>query len=109
MTKRVSSMSFSDLQTKVPIMADNILINSEKIGKYGLELPDFAEGMKTDVQKAADLDKQQERLKSELKAKTEELDSLRKKLMKDYSLCKKTVKLAEPQVNWKSYGLDDKQ
>lgn len=102
-------MSFNDMQTKVPIMADNLLLNTEKVGKYGLDLPAFAEKMKADTEQAAQLNKEQERLKSELKAKTDELNEVQSKLTKDYALAKKIVKLAEPQVNWKSYGMDDKR
>ena len=44
------------------------------------------------------LNKEQERLKSELKSKTEELNEVRTKIEKNYSLVKKSVKLAEPQT-----------
>jgi hypothetical protein len=48
-------------------------------------------------------------LRSLLSAKTDELDLIKEKLNKNYALAKKTVKLAEPQVNWKAYGIDDKK
>ncbi|MGB4414113.1 MAG: hypothetical protein WBI53_04410 [Paludibacter sp.] len=53
--------------------------------------------------------KEQERLKSELKSKTAELDLLTAKLQRNYALGKKTVKMAEPQVNWVAYGITDKK
>ena len=109
MPKKVSSLSFSELLTKASVMADNIALNSEKIGKYGLDLPDFTDEMKTDVGLLESLNKEQERLKSELKAKTEELNALQKKVKQNYALAKKTVKLAEAQVNWKAYGIDDQR
>ena len=55
------------------------------------------------------LNKEQERLKSELKSKTEELNLLKDKLNESYALAKKTVKLAEPQLNWVAYGITDKK
>ena len=55
------------------------------------------------------LNKEQERLKSELKSKTEELNLFKDKLNESYSLAKKTVKLAEPQPNWVVYGITDKK
>ena len=109
MGKRVTRFSFSNLMTKSSIMADNIALNAEKLSKYGLEIPAFTNEMKADVEQLSTLDKEQERLKSELKAKTEALNALQAKLEKDYALAKKTVKLAEPQVSWKGYGIDDKQ
>ncbi|HET7732996.1 MAG TPA: hypothetical protein VFK73_04080, partial [Paludibacter sp.] len=62
-----------------------------------------------DIKQADTLNKEQERLKSELKTKTEELNSLRDKITENYALAKKTVKLAEPQPNWVAYGIADKK
>lgn len=109
MAKKSSDMKLSELLSKSVIMADNILLNAEKISRYGLELPAFADGMKTQADQLSETDKEQERLKSLLKTKTEELKDKEIKLKKDYAQAKKTVKLAESQANWKAYGIDDKK
>ena len=109
MATKTTSMSFSDLLTNSTVMSANIKLNAEKIGRYGLELPVFADQMDTDISQADALNKEQERLKSELKSKTEELNLLTEKLSQEYALAKKTVKLAEPQVNWVAYGITDKR
>ena len=109
MATKTADMSFSDLLRSTTIISDNIKLNSVKIGRFGLDLPAFTDGLDADVSKADALDKEQENLKSELKAKTEELKLLTAKLTQDYALAKKTVKLAEPQVNWVGYGITDKK
>jgi hypothetical protein len=109
MTTKSTSMSFSDLMRSSTVISDNIKLNAEKIGRYGLDLPAFTDGMDADVAQADTLSKEQERLRSLLSSKTDELDLMKEKLNKNYALAKKTVKLAEPQVNWKAYGIDDKK
>src|SRR5665647_2415027 len=101
-----SNMSLSDLLRSGTVMSDNIKLNSEKIGRYGMDLPSFTSEMDADITKADLLNKEQERLKSETKSKTEELNVIKKKLEESYSLAKKTVKMAEPQTNWVAYGID---
>jgi hypothetical protein len=109
MATKSFSMSFSDLLSKSTVMSDNIKLNATKVGKYGLDLPEFTTEMDADISKADTLNKEQERLKSELKVKTEELNLIKDKLEGNYALAKKTVKLAEPQANWVAYGIDDKR
>ena len=55
--------------------------------------------MNADINRVDALDEEQERLKSELKSKTEEFNALKDKLAESYALAKKTVKMAEPQSN----------
>lgn len=109
MTTKASSMSLSDLLTNCTLMSDNIKLNSEKISRYGLDLPAFTNQMDADAIQVDTLNKEQERLKSELKLKTEEFNLFRTKLNESYALAKKTVKLAEPQPNWVAYGITDKK
>ena len=90
-------------------MSSNMKLNVEKISRYGIELPAFTNEMDADLLQADVLNNEQERLKSELKAKTEELNALMLKLEKNYAHGKKVVKLAEPQANWVAYGITDKK
>ena len=109
MTTKSTSLSFSELKTKATVLSSNMKLNVEKISRYGIELPAFTNEMDADLLQADVLNNEQERLKSELKAKTEELNALMLKLEKNYALGKKVVKLAEPQTNWVAYGITDKK
>lgn len=109
MTTKTSNMSFSDLLTNAKVMSENIKLNATKVGRYGIDLPSFTDEMDADVTSANNLNQEQERLKSELKSKTEALNAINEKLMSNYSLAKKTIKLAEPQANWMAYGISDKR
>ena len=109
MTTKSTSLSFSELKTKATVLSSNMKLNVEKISHYGIELPAFTNEMDAELLQADVLNNEQERLKSELKAKTEELNALMLKLEKNYALGKKVVKLAEPQANWVAYGITDKK
>ena len=109
MATKSTSMSLSDLLTNSSVMSANIKLNSEKIGRYGLELPKFTNEMDADIQTSSQLNQEQERLKTLLKVKTKELNTVQLRLEQSYSTAKKTVKLAEPQVNWVAYGITDKK
>lgn len=109
MATKSTSMSLSDLLRNTTIISDNIKLNAVKVGRYGLDLPAFTDELDADVSQADILDKEQEKLKGELKSKTDELKVLKDKLTESYALAKKTVKMAEPQVNWVAYGISDKK
>ena len=109
MTTKSTSLSFSELKTKATVLSSNMKLNVEKVSRYGIELPAFTNEMDADLLQADVLNNEQERLKSELKAKTETLNELLLKLEKNYALGKKVVKLAEPQANWVAYGITDKK
>lgn len=109
MATRPTNLSFSELKANATILSSNIKLNAEKISRYGIELPSFTNKMDADLQQMDILNNEQERLKSELKSKTEALNILSLELEKNYALGKKVVKLAEPQTNWVAYGITDKK
>ncbi len=109
MTAKTSNMSFSDLLKKSTSMSDNIKLNPMKVSRYGLDMPMFTDQMDADISAANALSNEQDRLRGQLKTKTDELDLLKEKLNENYSTAKKVVKLAEPQSNWISYGIEDKK
>lgn len=104
-----TKMPFSELLTSTSILSNNIKLNAEKMGRYGLSLPAFTDTMDADLQLANTLNMEQERLKSELKLKTQQLAEVQERLQKNYAIAKKTIKLAEPQTNWIAYGIADKR
>jgi len=91
------------------IISDNIKLNSEKIGRYGIEVDSFTAEMDQNRKKALELNGKQDRLKSEQKQTTLELNQVLAKLEQDYARAKKTVKLAEPHAMWVAYGIHDKK
>ena len=97
MTTKSTSLSFSELKTKATVLSSNMKLNVEKISRYGIELPAFTNEMDADLLQADVLNNEQERLKSELKAKTEELNALMLKLEKNYALG--TYSGAYPPIN----------
>lgn len=109
MATKSTNLSFSALKTKATVLSSNIKLNAEKISRFGIELPSFTDEMDADLLQADVLNNEQERLKSELKSKTETLNALLLKLEKNYAFGKKVVKLAEPQSNWIAYGIADKK
>lgn len=109
MATKSTNMSIKDLLTDAPIMCENIKLNGTKIGRYGLDMPDFTNGMDSDILLLSHLNQEQERLKSLLTNKTEELNAVQVRLEQTYSVAKKTVKLAETQKNWLAYGIKDKK
>lgn len=109
MATESTSMSLNDLLSTGTVMSDNIKLNAATIGRYGLELPAFTDEFDSDLKLTDRLNKEQERIKSELKQKTDELNEVKKRIEQNFSLAKKTVKLAEPQTNWVAYGITDKK
>lgn len=109
MATESTSMTLDELLRKSSIMSDNIKLNAAKIGRYGIEVPIFTTEMDSNGLTADTLSKEHERLKGELKAKTEELNVVRTKIEKSYSQAKKAVKMAEPQTNWVAYGIEDQR
>ena len=109
MSTNSANMSLSDLLSKVTIISTEIKLNPVIIGRFGMELPEYTTAMDADVLQARAIDQDQERLKTELKMKTEELNTLKEKINQSYALAKKTVKMAEPQIKWLAYGIDDKR
>lgn len=109
MASTTLSMSLNDLLSETDVMSKNIKENESKISRYGIDVAVFTSEMESDRLLAASLNQEQERLKSLLKNKTEELKTVQLRLEKNYALARKTVKMAEPQINWVAYGIKDKR
>ena len=109
MPSKSSTMSFSDLMSKSSVMSTNIKLNAEKIGRFGIDVIPFTNQMDNDKTLAEQLDQEQERLKSELKIKTAQVEEVSLRMEQNLALARKTVKLAEPQLNWVAYGIADKK
>jgi len=76
------------------------------LAKRGLD-DAFVAKLQAAAQRAADLDDEQERLKSQLEAKTAELKENRVELESLLNEAKKMVKLDLPKTEWKQHGVKD--
>ena len=95
----------SIIQTKV--MIDGLTGNKESLPK-GLDEA-FITRLSQAHTKAVVLNSEQEKLKSDLKTKTAQLDAEVATMMKLHAEAKKRVKLDIPQSQWKEFGIDDKR
>ncbi|HJV78731.1 MAG TPA: hypothetical protein VJ602_10135 [Paludibacter sp.] len=109
MAKKSIRKSLSTILQSGSILSANIKLNAATINRYGIDVDTFTIAMDADLKKADELDRKQKRLIAEQKANTLELNEVLAKIEKDYALAKKTVKLAEPQAMWTSYGIHDKK
>ncbi len=58
---------------------------------------------------AKKLNDEQEKLKADLKSKTDALNAKMEELTQKYSEAKKVVKLEFPQTQWMEFGISDKR
>ena len=87
--------------TATKVMIDALRRNDGKITKIDNTFVDEMEALRAEVEK---LNGEQEKLKADLKAKTEAFVSKMKELDQKYAFAKKRIKV--PQVSWKEFGVD---
>ena len=109
MAKKSIRKSVNDIIQNSSVMSDNIKQNAQTISRYGIDVPVFSAGLDADVDKIKILYEKKKRIMSEQKQITLELNELLARVENQYSLCKKTVKLAEPKSKWVAYGILDKK
>lgn len=109
MAKKSISKSFSNIMNDSSIISNRIKENAVTIGRYGIDVPTFSANLEADLAMAAELFASQQRIISQQKSITLELNDVLARIEKQYTLCKKTVKLAEPQEKWVGYGIADKK
>ena len=89
--------------TATKVMIDALRRNDGKITKIDNTFVDEMEALRAEVEK---LNGEQEKLKADLKAKTEAFVSKMKELDQKYAFAKKRIKVDVPQVSWKEFGVD---
>lgn len=100
--------SFAEIVSQAQVMSSGLKNQSAEVAKRGIDA-DFIAKLEEARVAAIALNDEQERLKAELKAKTEALDAKMKSLTSLLSEAKKVVKLAIPQASWKEFGIQDKR
>lgn len=100
--------SFAEIVSQAQVMSTGLKNQSAEVAKRGIDA-DFIAKLEEARVAAIALNDEQERLKAELKAKTEALDAKVKSISALLSEAKKVVKLAIPQTGWKEFGVQDKR
>lgn len=87
------------------IMSAGLNNHTEQVSKRGLD-ETFIGKMNTDLRDAIMLNNEQERLKADLKRKTEELDAKMAVLNASVTEARKIVKIDFPKAQWKEFGIN---
>ena len=103
----MATKTYSEKVVSAKVMLDALKNNRENLpaGVTEEKINDL-ENLKLLTEK---LNSEQEKVKAQLKQKTEELDDSLKKLSDIYSEMKKRVKIDVPKLLWKEYGINDKK
>lgn len=100
--------SFADIIAQTQIMTTGLKNKSAEVAKRGIDEA-FIQSMEEASALAVSLNNEQERLKSELKTKTEAFNKAVEALNAQLRESKKVVKLAIPQTGWREFGIEDKR
>lgn len=103
-----SKVSYAEMISRTQVMVTALKANAEQVAKRGIDEP-FVTEMEQFRQEAKTLNDEQEKLKADLKTKTDVLNTKMEALTKKYSEAKKVVKLDFPQTQWKEFGIEDKR
>lgn len=101
-------MSYAEMISQSQVMATGLKSKADEVAKRGIA-PEFVTEMERLRSEAITLNDEQERLKAELKTKTEALNAKLEALSAKLSESKKVVKLAIPQSGWLEFGITDKR
>ncbi len=100
--------SYAEQISQADIMLQALKSNVDKLSRRGIDQP-FVDEMESMAKQVKALNEEQEKLKADLKSKTESLNALMDGLAGKYSEAKKLVKLEIPQSQWKEFGINDKR
>ncbi|MCP5047065.1 MAG: hypothetical protein GY940_07820 [bacterium] len=101
----MASRTYADRISDAEVMLAGLIAKLALVSTRGMN-QEFIDNFKLVQGDAVKLNNQQEDLKSQLNAKTDELEAKMKELQKLYSESSKVVKLAVPQNKWKSFGIN---
>lgn len=90
------------------MMLVGLKANTTEVEKRGVDSA-FIAKLEEEVKTLKTKNAEQEKLKADLKTKTEEVNTSESKVSKTMSEAKKVVKLAIPQSQWKEFGINDKR
>ncbi|MDO4881156.1 MAG: hypothetical protein Q3983_07740 [Capnocytophaga sp.] len=96
---------YAKIISDAQVMTAGLESKATEVAKRGLT-EEFITQLKQVRQEAIDLNNEQERLKAELKTKTDALNTKLDLLLSQLSEARKVVKLAIPQTGWKEFGIE---
>lgn len=102
------SKKLNDLLQELNLMAEAIPLHTETLSAVGVT-GETAEELKALKDELAKLDSDQEKLKSELKLKTEKLQAKQKEAVARYGELKKLIKIKMEKGSWKAFGIEDQR
>ena len=108
MEKSKQKRTFAEIVNKSRLMIAGLRNNAAEVNRRGIDAS-FITEYENELQELERLDAEQERLKAELKMKTEAALTKRKQVESKLSEAKKVVKLSLPQAKWVEFGMEDKR
>ena len=108
MEKSKQKRTFAEIVNKSRLMIAGLRNNAAEVNRRGIDAS-FITEYENELQELEKLDAEQERLKAELKMKTEAALTKRKQVESKLSEAKKVVKLSLPQAQWAEFGMEDKR
>jgi hypothetical protein len=108
MEKSKQKRTFAEIVNKSRLMIAGLRNNAAEVNRRGIDAS-FITEYENELQELEKLDAEQERLKAELKMKTEAALTKRKQVESKLSEAKKVVKLSLPQAQWVEFGMEDKR
>lgn len=102
------SKSLARIAQNAELMLAGLKANISEVEKRGVDA-EFISKMENEINRLKINNIEQEKLKSALKLKTEEVNASVDNVSKLFSEAKKVVKLALPQAQWIEFGMDDKK
>ncbi len=100
--------SYAEEIKQAEVMSAGLQNNATQVAKRGLDA-EFISKLKADLQKAIELNNEQEKLKADLKQKTADLDAKMTGLNAQIAEARKIVKIEFPQTQWKEFGIEAKK
>ncbi|MGL4909292.1 MAG: hypothetical protein ACRC9X_08170 [Bacteroidales bacterium] len=104
----MSSRSYSGQIESAELMVSGLKKFAEEMKKRGIDA-EFANQLKQHIEKAVELNNEQESMKADLKTKTEHLMNTLKLMHAQIAEATPIIKVTIPQSEWKSFGIDAKR
>lgn len=103
----MAKKSYSENIASTKLMIDGLRAHTENL-PAGID-SEFITRMEETRSRAETLNSEQEKLKADLKTKTEALEAELKALQTQYAEAKKRVKLDIAKSQWREFGIEDKK
>lgn len=101
-------MSYAEIISQAQLMAAGLKTKQAEVARRGIDA-NFVAELEAARTEAIVLNDDQERLKAELKTKTDALNTKIDSILAKLSEARKVVKLSIPQTGWREFGIEDKR